>query len=46
MLLTRYPLGSHPEELGLSISSPLHPKRADIQRTCRVSRFGSKAAKC
>src|ERR1700757_1520149 len=23
-------LGSHPEELGLSISSPFHPQRADI----------------
>jgi len=26
MLLARYPLGSHPEELGLSISRPLHPQ--------------------
>src|SRR5262249_19931196 len=25
--------GSHPEELTVSISSPLHPRRADIERT-------------
>jgi hypothetical protein len=35
--------GSHPEELGLSISSPLHPQGADIWLTCRVGRLGPMA---
>ena len=33
-------LGSHPEELRLSISSPLHPQGADVQRTSRTGRLG------
>src|SRR5215467_5687633 len=32
-------LGSHPEELRLSNSSPLHPYTADIERTFRIDRF-------
>ena len=34
-------MGSDPNELGLSISSPLHPQGADIWRTCRVGLLGA-----
>jgi len=32
-------IGSDPDELGLSISSPLHPQAAEIWPTCRFGRF-------
>jgi len=32
--------GPDPENLRASVSSPLHPLRADMKRTCRIGRLG------
>jgi hypothetical protein len=38
--------GSESEELRVSISSLLHPPRADMKRTCRIGRLGPHPDSC